>query len=185
MARTCTICSHADRKKIEAAIAKGDSLRSIALQFGVSHTTVRRHQACVVEVLQKVEIKQELATVATVREVLETLTWQMRSDLTDLFGEEGNFDIPDIRSRGLGRMLKSLTFKRTYEGPRDAQTPVDVVKVEAHSQQTAATSLLNAYTKLEIAKQFTDAQLLSDAERLARLETILNRARSRRDRQTA
>lgn len=177
--RTCTICSHKERKKIETAIASGESYRRIASQFGTSDATLRRHKECVVEILQKTETKRELSTIATVREVLESLTWDMRADLTDLFDANGDFDISDIRARGLGRMLKSLTFKREADGTR----VVDVVKIDTHSQLDAKKTLLNAYTKLEIAKLMNDGLLLSDRERTDRVMAILDAARARRNQQ--
>jgi hypothetical protein len=45
MPRTCTICSHAERAAIEAAIVAGTSNRVISRQFHVSHDAVRRHKA--------------------------------------------------------------------------------------------------------------------------------------------
>lgn len=179
--RTCTICSHKDRKKIEAAIAKGESYRRIAAHFSTSVSTLRRHRECVVETIQKLETKRELGTIATVREVLESLTADMRADLTDLFGENGEFDINDIRNRGLGRILKSVTFKRIWEGDKEEREPVDIVKVETYSRQEAAKTLLNAYTRLEIAKILNDGILLTEQERTNRIMALLDSARARRD----
>ncbi len=44
MPRTCSLCKRADQDAIAEAIRRGDSLRSIALQFGTSHATVKRHK---------------------------------------------------------------------------------------------------------------------------------------------
>ena len=41
MGRRCTICDHADRDRIEAAIVQGEGLRGIARRFGLpNHTYV-------------------------------------------------------------------------------------------------------------------------------------------------
>jgi hypothetical protein len=44
MARTCTICSHADREAIDEAIVGSESNRSIAARFDVSTGAVQRHK---------------------------------------------------------------------------------------------------------------------------------------------
>lgn len=43
MPRKCSICSHADTKKINKAICNSDSYRNIGDRFGMSHVTVSRH----------------------------------------------------------------------------------------------------------------------------------------------
>jgi len=46
MPRKCTICEHKDRNKIDSAIAvKGASLRSIAVQFRISVSSLKRHMS--------------------------------------------------------------------------------------------------------------------------------------------
>lgn len=42
--RTCTICSHKKRQFIEAALAVGESFRTIADRYGVSKTALIRHK---------------------------------------------------------------------------------------------------------------------------------------------
>lgn len=43
MPRRCTVCIHPQRDEIERAIARGESYRSIAHQYSVSHTAIIRH----------------------------------------------------------------------------------------------------------------------------------------------
>ena len=43
--RACTICTHAERDAIEAALQQGESLRQVAVRFGVSTTAAHRHKA--------------------------------------------------------------------------------------------------------------------------------------------
>lgn len=45
MPRTCTICSHAKREEIDAALVGGESLRNIAQRFGTSTTALHRHKS--------------------------------------------------------------------------------------------------------------------------------------------
>lgn len=53
MANTCSICKHKKRAEIEAALARGQSSRPIASQFGVGYKSVQRHQDCIAEQLQQ------------------------------------------------------------------------------------------------------------------------------------
>ena len=43
MARSCTVCSHAQRNDLDLAIVSGQSHRAVAAAFRVSHDAVRRH----------------------------------------------------------------------------------------------------------------------------------------------
>jgi hypothetical protein len=64
MPNTCTICRHKEREQIESALARGESLRSIALQSGVSHTTINHHQKCIAAELKafKASRSEKLST---------------------------------------------------------------------------------------------------------------------------
>lgn len=44
MGRLCTICMHADRADIEAALDAGQPLREIAAAYGASKTGLHRHR---------------------------------------------------------------------------------------------------------------------------------------------
>ena len=43
--RPCTICGHAKRVRIEAAVTAGTSLRTISQSYRVSRSAIQRHQA--------------------------------------------------------------------------------------------------------------------------------------------
>jgi hypothetical protein len=45
MPRTCTVCIHPERAKIDAALIAGTPLRDIACQFAVGRMAVQRHAA--------------------------------------------------------------------------------------------------------------------------------------------
>src|SRR5215469_6421424 len=45
MPRTCTICKHPDRERIERALLAGGAYRSIAAQFATSPSALVRHRA--------------------------------------------------------------------------------------------------------------------------------------------
>ena len=53
MPRTCTVCSHPERKAIDKAIVAGDPYRGIAQRFAASPDAVLRHKAHVLATLAK------------------------------------------------------------------------------------------------------------------------------------
>ncbi len=53
MPRTCSICGHKDRLKIDAEIVAGGSLRHIASQFGVCYRSLGRHKEHVGQAIVK------------------------------------------------------------------------------------------------------------------------------------
>lgn len=45
MPRSCTVCAHADKEGIDAALVAGEALRDIAGRHGVSKSALERHKA--------------------------------------------------------------------------------------------------------------------------------------------
>jgi len=45
MPRTCTICKHADREAINAALIEGQAYRNVSVRFGTSVASLQRHKA--------------------------------------------------------------------------------------------------------------------------------------------
>lgn len=70
MPRVCTICQHKERKRIDAALAAGESSRPIASQFGVGYKAVQRHQECIAEALAKSREEREAQITVTVEAVM-------------------------------------------------------------------------------------------------------------------
>lgn len=67
MPRVCTICSHPDRKTIDARIADKDPYRNIAKRFGLNHVTVTRHGANHVKpILDSIELQANAAVLKRV-----------------------------------------------------------------------------------------------------------------------
>ena len=65
MARTCTICEHKDRNKIDSAVAvKGASLRTIAAQYRITISSLRRH-------ISNGHIAEKIVQAQHVHEVIE------------------------------------------------------------------------------------------------------------------
>lgn len=79
MPQTCTICKHADRSQIDAALISGGPLRSIADRFTTSKTSLIRHRDnCISQQLQKARegsnSAQASALIRRLREITEKTT---------------------------------------------------------------------------------------------------------------
>ena len=74
MARTCTVCTHAERATIDAALVQRRSFRDIACQFGVGRmAAVRHHDEHIPEALAEAREAEDAAAsddlLAQVREL--------------------------------------------------------------------------------------------------------------------
>jgi hypothetical protein len=149
MPRACTICTHSQRDDIDRALLSfSASYRNIAQQFQLEdHTSLHRHLSnCLRDEYALAKREQAERTVTTIQEIAGVLTQIMRGQMTDLFNECGRFDIDDIRDRGLGGLIKSVTIEQN----RDNNSPADVIKVEMYSRLDAAKSLASMWVKLKI-----------------------------------
>lgn len=70
-------------------------------------------------------------------EVLQILASQARTDVADLFDENGRFSIEHLRRNKLGHLIKKIRCKRTIEGSGEDAKPVEMIEVELHSSQAA------------------------------------------------
>lgn len=86
MGRTCSICNHPEREKIEAAIASNEKYQNIAEQFHiVSISSITRHkQNCMPAAIQAVKLQQAAQTAQVVVEAEERKTqfvWNVLSEM--------------------------------------------------------------------------------------------------------
>lgn len=75
MPRTCTVCRHAEREQIDAALVSGRStFRGLASSYGVSASAVRRHRAAhLPEVLRRAQSLDDIATAVSLADQVRTL----------------------------------------------------------------------------------------------------------------
>jgi hypothetical protein len=73
MPRTCTVCAHASRRKIDAAIVSGTSYRNISKRFGISPAALTRHKSHVSMALERASDRRELSIGESVLARLEGL----------------------------------------------------------------------------------------------------------------
>jgi hypothetical protein len=148
MPNTCTICTHPNRNDIDRALLSFTaSYRNIAQQFHLEdHTCLHRHLSNhLAEEYALAKREQAERTVTNIQEIAGVLTQIMRGQMSDLFNERGRFDIDDIRDRGLGGLIKSVTIEQKRDN-----SPADIIKVEMYSRLDAAKSLASMWVKLKI-----------------------------------
>jgi hypothetical protein len=150
MANTCSICRHEKRAEIDRLLLSfGVSLRNIAEQYEASTTCLHRHLSnCLAEEYALAKREQAERTVTNIQEIAGVLTSVMRGSMTDLFDPNGRFDIDDIRDRGLGGLIKSVTIEQHKS--KGTAPPADIIKVEMYSRLDAAKSLASMWVKLKI-----------------------------------
>jgi hypothetical protein len=152
MPNTCTICTHPQRNNIDRALLSfTSSYRNIAQQFDLEdHTCLHRHLSKhLAEEYALAKREQAERTVTNIQEIAGVLTGVMRGSMTDLFDSHGRFDIDDIRERGLGHLIKSVTIEQK-RGNGEAHSPADIIRVEMYSRVDAAKALGSMWLKLKI-----------------------------------
>ena len=110
MPQPCSICNHASRSQIEAAIVAGKSLRDIARQFQVSRDAVHRHKrnclttaiATVADEQQRVQAEQ---TEQSGWNALKEMQW-LHSEARKIYA--GVWDEKDVKKRDPRLALSAL-----------------------------------------------------------------------------
>jgi hypothetical protein len=81
MALPCSICTHKERKKIEAAMTERIGMRRIAAQFGSSEGSLRRHKKnCLAGKVERKQAKQEEKALLTIAQK-QQLLWRVGSGI--------------------------------------------------------------------------------------------------------
>lgn len=151
MSQVCLICTHGERDKIDRALISFTlSLRDIADQFGLAnHVGLYRHlNKCLSEEYALAKRDRAEQTITTIQEIAGGMTEIMRFDPSELFDDQGRFDINDIRSRGLGHMIKSFTIEQ--KKANGTEEPAQVIKFETYSRLDAMKALGSMWIKLKI-----------------------------------
>src|SRR5689334_8369672 len=103
------------KRFVEAYLATGNATEA-ARRAGYD-TTDKALAVIGHENLRKLNIQRAIsARVADANvkadEVIGTLASQMRGDITELFNENNGFSIEEIRSKGLGHLIKKVKLRR-------------------------------------------------------------------------
>ena len=125
MARTCTICRHADRESINSALVCSEPLRTIAGRWSVSKTSLLRHKA---DHLPATLMKAvAAAAVAEGDDLLDRLR-QVNRETAAILGEaraEGSKN-NDLALKTIARVEKQIDLERRLLGEIKACTNASV-----------------------------------------------------------
>jgi hypothetical protein len=121
--RVCTVCKNSRRVAIDSALARGQSERTIAERFRLSHSAVHRHRVvCVAWLLSQHREAAEVASAATLGKEMRALLRHV-GVLRNVAEERG-----DLRFslRALDSAMKGLEILARLSGMIDSSTKVTV-----------------------------------------------------------
>ena len=108
MPRTCSICSHPERKAIERSLVDGEPFRHIAARTGTSTAALQRHkQSHLPKALAKAKQAQEIARGDSLLERLRELNHETTEVLRAARQEQNH----ELRLKAIGRAEKQLELE--------------------------------------------------------------------------
>jgi hypothetical protein len=105
-----------EERSIDAVVQKLNKSRSLIGRWSGRRDWVKRaraydsHMDGIKRQARESAIAKQSRHIMTSHEVLEGISAHGDAAITDLMNEEGQFDLVDIKKRGLGGLVKSLTF---------------------------------------------------------------------------
>jgi hypothetical protein len=155
MPNTCTICRHEDREQIESALARGESLRIIANQFGVGNSSVQRHQTCIAAELKALKASRSKKLNETLLERLDryrSVAEQfLDNDEEALAALDRCYKQVDIEAKLTGE------YQKKQENKPDAQRRHEII-VEAYCQVFEQKTLDEAIAAIRAIYEAPDEQ---------------------------
>ncbi len=132
MPRTCLACSSPNRKAIDAALASGEALRSIAKRVSISDTALFRHKAHVAGAIVKASERREESIGESILARLEKLYQRGERILDDAERSgDGRLALQAIReTREVLAGVFALANKAAASGNGLAQFTSDDLKAE-------------------------------------------------------
>jgi len=118
MARTCSVCVHADRQAIDAAAVAGTPNRRVATQYGLTEAAVRRHRTS--HLPARLAKAQEAADLAEGESLLDQLASYRRRALAILERAEQDDD-PRVALLALREAVRTLEVASRIQGPLAAR----------------------------------------------------------------
>jgi hypothetical protein len=135
VARKCTICEHKDRNKIDSAVAvKGASLRTIATQYRITISSLRRHisNGHIAEKIVQAQHAHEVIEADTILSQMQTVKnelWIIHKEARDRKTNDGD-KYPDnpLALKTLTQLDKHLETESKILGvnPEPPANPVTV-----------------------------------------------------------
>jgi transposase-like protein len=121
MSRVCTVCTHPERKAIDAALLGGSSCRDVAGRYGCSKTSVNRHM----EHIQQAVHQAQEAIALDIAKQLDTVNKVAQSVMVNA--------LRDKKTHGLAlaasdRILKQLDFQHRVNQLSEMEKEIEALK---------------------------------------------------------
>jgi hypothetical protein len=124
MPRTCTVCTHAERAAIEAALVAGTAFRTIADRFCVSKTALIRHRA--EHIPASVAAAQEARLEAQALDVVKQLKAINGTALSILSDARKSGD-NELALRAMDRVHRQIELQAKLLGEIDDRPQVNIL----------------------------------------------------------
>lgn len=172
----CTVCNHPDREDIDRAIVKGETLRAIAIQYGLSKDSVSRHKPHVGEVLLKAKEIKEVARADTLLDEVRSLKQRAETGLSCVERVLSNLEAGDGDVRAICDAIRTangsireirgtleLLAKIAGDIPPEGST---IINIMMNPEWTRIQNVV-----LQVLEPYPDAKILL-AERLAEVSDV-------------
>jgi len=106
MPRRCLLCHHDERSAVDAALVAGGTHRAIGARYGVSRTSVARHEAHLPREMVKAQEEKEVRQALDVVDQLRTINGAALRILAD--AGRGN---PDLALKAIDRVQKQIELQ--------------------------------------------------------------------------
>ena len=156
MARTCTVCAHADRATIDRALVQGTALRDIAERSGTSATALHRHKAEHLPVLlTKAQDAEEIADADRLLAELRALQTRTLA----ILGKAERSDRLGVALMAIGEARRNLELLAKLLGQLDERPQLNVLVMP--EWLAVRTALLGALAPYPEARTAVAARLLA------------------------
>lgn len=166
MPRACTICAHAERVAIDAALAAGVSYRDIALQFAVGFMAVQRHASIhVAQAVAQSQAASQAAREAVAEGAALDVVKQLRainSTTTAILQEAREAHDGELALKAVDRLQRQIELQAKLLGDLDERSVTQVALIQSPDWQRLRSAILAALAPYPEARLAVAAALASE-----------------------
>ncbi len=124
MSRACTVCTHSDRRTIDAALARGDVMRQLAALNRVSEDALARHKTDHLPVaLVKAQEQEDVRNAIDVVQQLKAINGATLAILHEARQQRD----PDTALKAIDRIQRQIELQAKLLGDLDERPVVNVL----------------------------------------------------------
>lgn len=164
MPRACTICAHAERAAIDAALAAGTSFRDIALQFAVGFMAVQRHASThVAQAVAQSQAAREAVAEGAALDVVKQLR-TINVTTTAILEEARAARDGDLALKAIDRLQRQIELQAKLLGDLDERSVTQVALIQSPDWQRLRSAILAALAPYPEARLAVAAALAASEE---------------------